>query len=68
MRNMSEEKKLKIKSELVKHLTTAKTMKENNVPSSQFRIMSLEAAIEANDLGMDMEPDLGFWNEVMAVN
>lgn len=66
MHNMSEEKKLQIKSELIKHLETAKTMERNNVPSSQLRVFALQFDIEAMDMGV--APDMKFWNAVMQGN
>lgn len=58
------QKKLEIKSELLRHLDTATTMMNEDKPSSLIKVIALKFDIIDFDL-YNKDPNLGLWREIL---
>lgn len=59
-------KKLALKAELLKHLTTAEKMRDEGVSSSGLRMILLALDIALVDRDQENHVDMQFWKDVMA--
>lgn len=71
MSDNKSDKQLQLKSELVRHLTTAESLKAQNAPSSEYKVWAIGNDIKVLDKmpAVEQERELkaavNFWGEVL---